>query len=36
MSNVKMSFSEKKSEQEHVRHLLHKTRKREVSWSFSL
>ena len=35
-TRVKMSDSEKKSEQEHVRHFLHKTCTREVSESFTL
>ena len=33
---VKMSGSEKKSEQEHIQHLLHKTCNWEVSESFTL
>ena len=33
-TNVKMRGSEKKSEQEHVRHFLHKTGNQEVFWKF--
>ena len=35
-TRVKMSDSEKKSEQEHVRHFLHKTCNQEVSGRFTL
>ena len=35
-NRVKMSDSEKKSEQEHVRHFLHKTCNQEVSGRFTL
>ena len=35
-TKVKMSDSEKKSEQEHVRHFLHKTCNQEVSGRFTL